>query len=86
VAQLHLEAIDCEDVEAGEDIEDPWFVVDSKISVRYLDSGMWLVDAGDYDNGGKSELVFSIHGENRGGYELFYDDFKKHAKFEFTYH
>ena len=33
-----------------------------------------------------SELVFSIHGENRGGYELFYDDFKKHAKFEFTYH
>jgi hypothetical protein len=47
---------------------------------------MWLVDAGDYDNDGKSELVFSIDRYNRGGYELFYDDFKKRTIFEFGYH
>ena len=85
-AQLHLEAIDCKDVEAGFDIDDPWFVVDAKNSVTYLDSGMWLADAGDYDNDGRSELVFSLYGDNRGGYELFYDDFKKRAQFEFGYH
>ena len=86
VAHLHLEAIDCQDVEAGFNIDDPWFVVDPKKSIRYLDSGMWLVDAGDYDNDGRSELVFSINRYNRGGYELFYDDFKQHALFEFSYH
>jgi hypothetical protein len=86
IAELHLEAIDCSDVEAGFDIEDPWFAIDPNKSVKYLDSGMWLVDAGDYDNDRSSELVFSIDRYNRGGYELFYNDFKKSATFEFSYH
>jgi len=87
LARLHLEeAVDCKDTEAGFEIDDPWFVVDSRQLVRYLDSGMWLVDTGDYDNDGRSEVVFSIDRENRGGYKLFYDDFKKRAVFEFSYH
>ena len=87
LVQLHLDnAIDCNDVEAGFEIDNPWFVIDSKGSVQYLDSGMFLVDAGDYDGDGKSELVFSIDSDNRGGYRIFYDDFKKKAEFEFTYH
>ena len=47
---------------------------------------MWLVDAGDYDNDGKSEFLFCIDQYNRGGYKLFYDDFKKRAVFQFNYH
>jgi hypothetical protein len=47
---------------------------------------LWLVDAGDYDNDGKSELIFSINRENEGGYEIWYDSFKKHAIFKFNYH
>jgi hypothetical protein len=47
---------------------------------------MWFVDAGDYGNDGKTEVVFSIAGYDTGGYELFYDDFTKHATFEFSYH
>jgi len=87
IARLHLEgAVDCNDTEAGFEIDDPWFVVDSRRSVQYLDEGMWLVDAGDYDNDDKSELIFSIDRYNRGGYELFYDDFKKRAIFKFSYH
>jgi hypothetical protein len=87
IARLHLEgAIDCSDTEAGFEIDDPWFAAKAQGSVQYLDSGMWLVDAGDYDDDGKSELVFSIVRDNRGGYELFYDEFKKHATFEFLYH
>lgn len=87
LARLHLEeAIDCKDVEAGSGIGDSWFVVDPQKNVKYLDQGMCLVDAGDYDNDGKSEIVFSLAGYNRGGYEMFYDDFKKWTRFEFSYH
>lgn len=86
LARLHLQAIDCDDTEAGFDIDDPWFLIDDKGSVRYLDSGMFLVDAGDYDADGKSELVFSIYGDNGGGYRIYYDDFKKNAEFKFNYH
>jgi hypothetical protein len=86
VARLHLEAIDCQDTEAGFDINDPWFFIDVGKSATYLDSGMWLVDAGDYDNDGKSELVFSINRENEGGYEIWYNRFRSHATFTFSYH
>jgi hypothetical protein len=86
VARLHLEAVDCQDTEAGFDIDDPWFVADAAKVVKYLDSGMWLVDAGDYDNDGSSELIFSINRENEGGYEIWYENFKKHSTFKFGYH
>ena len=87
IARLHLGgAIDCQDTEAGFEIDDSWFVAEPNNSVHYLDSGLWLVDAGDYDNDGHSELVFSINRDDRGGYELFYDDFKKRVIFEFSYH
>ena len=86
VARMHLPAIDCEDVEAGFDIDDPWYAVAPNGSVSYLGSGLQLVDAGDYDNDGKSELVFAINRDNRGGYVLFWDNFNKRAVFEFGYH
>jgi hypothetical protein len=87
VVQLHLgAAIDCNDLEASLDVDDPWFVVNPEKSVKYLDSGLWLVDAGDYDNDGRSELLFSISRDDRGGYELFYDDFMKRTVFEYSYH
>ena len=65
---------------------DYWFALSPANDITLLGNGMWLVDAGDYDNDGKSELVFSIDRYNQGGYELFYADFKKHATFEFGYH
>jgi hypothetical protein len=84
---LHLEgAIDCEDTEAGFEIPDPWFLIARSGAVRYLESGMFLVDAGDYDGDGKSELLFSLNDYNRGGYRIYYDDFKKSADFKFSYH
>jgi len=56
--------------------------IKSPISIRECG----LVDAGDYDNDGKSELVFSIDRENEGGYQIWYDNFTKHATFKFHYH
>jgi hypothetical protein len=70
----------------GDPFLDYWFAVSPGNDIALLDGGMWLVDAGDYDNDGKSELLFSIARYDTGGYELFYDDFKKHATFRFAYH
>jgi hypothetical protein len=85
IAQMRLDGYRC-DGPADDAFIDQWFVIDPAKQISSLGQGMWLVDAGDYDNDGKSELVFSINGYNRGGYELFYDDFKKRAVFEFSYH
>lgn len=63
-----------------------WYVVEPAGTTRFLDSGMWLVDAGDYDADGKSELLFAINRYDIGGYELFYDEFTKHSVFKFFYH
>lgn len=62
------------------------FAVDPGGKARLLGHGLSLVDAGDYDLDGKSELVFVLSQYNRGGYVLFSDDFVEQARFEFSYH
>jgi hypothetical protein len=47
---------------------------------------MWLVDAGDYDGDGKSEVLFAVDGYDLGGYRLFYRDFSRSSEFLFSYH
>jgi hypothetical protein len=85
VARVSLEEYRC-DGPAGDPFVDQWFSVSPTREIKFLDKAMWLVDAGDYDNDGRSELVFSIDDYNRGGYRLFYDHFQKRAVFEFGYH
>jgi hypothetical protein len=87
LARLHLEDVmDCSDPQAVFPMEDAWFVIDPSHYSNYLASGISLIDAGDYDEDGQSELLFSIFRYNRGGYQLFYDHFKKQATFEYSYH
>lgn len=85
VAQLAVKGCAIDD-ERGDELSIEWYVISPGGKAQYLDSNMHLVDAGDYDNDGKSELVFSIDDYNRGGYKLYYDDFKQRAVFEFSYH
>jgi hypothetical protein len=85
VVQVRLEDYRC-DGPPDDPFLDYWFALSPTNEITLLDNGMWLVDAGDYDHDGRSELVFSIDRYDQGGYELFYDDFKKHATFEFSYH
>lgn len=54
--------------------------------VEALGAGLTYVDAGDYDGGGRTEVLFQLSGNNKGGYELFYDHFTKHVSFTFGYH
>ena len=63
-----------------------WYVIEPTETVRLLGSDLWLVDAGDYDNDGKSEILFAITEHNKGGYRLFYRSFTKTAEFVFHYH
>lgn len=55
-----------------------WFFVGSDRVVRSLGTDWQLVDAGDYDADGKSEVVFFTGDSETGkeSYVLFYDDFR----------
>ena len=59
-----------------------WFLVGA--TVRYLGSHLELVDAGDYDGDGHSEVLFWYSAHNNDGYALFYDDFRKHVDFRWS--
>lgn len=49
-------------------------------------SELYLVDAGDYDNDGYSDVVFWIERYNGNGYALFYNNFSGYVSFEWRYH
>lgn len=84
--QLILEGSECEMLDDHSPFMGQWFAVSPKHHVSHLGEAMTLIDAGDYDNDGRSEVIFKAYGNNRGGYKLFYKDFSTHASFEFLYH
>ena len=61
-----------------------WFLLE-KGKIRYLGLGMVPIDAEDLDGDGRSEWLFASGGEGVDSYILFYDDFKKHARFDIFY-
>lgn len=83
---LSLTGYACDGPYDGTGFIGQWYVVDPSGETRFLGTDMWLVDAGDYDNSGRSAVLFSIDGYNTGGYRLFYSDFSKSAEFLFNYH
>jgi len=84
--ELSLAGYTCDSPEDGTAFIGQWYVVNPSGEPSFLGSDMRLVDTGDYDNSGSSELFFSIDGYNRGGYRLFYRDFTRSAEFSFSYH
>lgn len=61
-----------------------WFVIAD--SIQHLGANLSLVDAGDYDADGTSELLFWYSGYNKDGYSLFYDGLQKHVDYQWSYH
>lgn len=64
---------------------DNWFLIDGE-NLDYIGREMTLVDAGDYDNDGKSELLFWHNGYNEDGYILISNSFRDKSEFLWGYH
>lgn len=62
-----------------------WFYV-SKNRTKFIGTNLEVIDAGDYDNDGVSEVLFWHSAYNEDGYKLFYDSFKKSVKIYRGYH
>jgi hypothetical protein len=45
-----------------------------------------LVDTGDYDEDGKSEVIFFVSGYNEDGYAIYYNSFRKKVIWTWSYH
>jgi hypothetical protein len=83
-----LNAGDCGYVDdANDPLSAPWFFVASDGAVRRIGSFMTLLDAGDYDNDGQSELIFFLsQPEDTDGFVLYDGSFKTRVTFTWTYH
>jgi hypothetical protein len=63
-----------------------WFLVASDLKVTRLGGYMTLLDAGDYDGDGQSEVIFfEARYPDQDGYILFYDHFQKRQGLDWTY-
>lgn len=88
VAETRLNAGNCGYVDDPNDpLSDPWFFVSEAGTVRHFGSFMSLLDAGDYDNDGRSELVFFLsQPEDMDGFVLFDADLREQGRLTWTYH
>jgi hypothetical protein len=55
-------------------------------SVDYIGPNLSLIDAGDYDGDGKSDVLFWFTAYNRDGYSLLSDDLQQRADYFWHYH
>ena len=62
------------------------FAISSDGKAQYLGESLKLVDAGDYDGNGGSEVLFAIQRGNTEGYDLFFNDFGGQATFAYNHH
>jgi hypothetical protein len=86
IASANLKGYNCDGPIYDTAFDEQTFAIAPDGKVQFLAEGLRLVDAGDYDADGKSEVIFAINGYNRGGYELRYNDFAGQSVFEVGYH
>ena len=60
--------------------------INSQNELTFLRDELTYLEHGDFDNDGNDEFLFWYRRFNHNAYVLYYDDFQKSAKFEWTYH
>lgn len=88
LVETSLDAGDCGYVDDPNDpLSEPWFFVSKDGQTRRIGSFMKLLDAGDYDGDGRSELIFILNQpEDLDGFILFDSNLRKQASLTWTYH
>lgn len=89
LVETDLKLGDCDEYidDRNDPFADQWFYVSKDLTFRRLGGFLELLDAGDYDGDGKSEVIFFLtQPGDTDGYVLFYDDFKKQVENTWTYH
>jgi hypothetical protein len=88
LVETRLNAGDCGYVDDQNDpLSDPWFFVSMDGRAKRIGSFMSLLDAGDYDDDGRSELIFFLsQPEQTDGFILFDAELRKQASLLWTYH
>jgi hypothetical protein len=62
-----------------------WFLIRNN-QIAFIGNEMMLVDAGDYNGDGKSEILFWSSGYNKDGYILYFDDLQQKVEYKWSYH
>ncbi len=62
-----------------------WFLLTDNV-VDYVGNSMELVDSGDFDADGKSEVLFWHSEYNQDGYVLYFDDMRRRVDYTWGYH
>lgn len=76
-------------IEAATESDDPEYLLTFVIrnaETRQLAPNLTLVDAGDYDGDGSSEVLFKRSAYNADGYVLYSDGFSKSAELSWSHH
>lgn len=81
---IDLKKVDC-DFMAEPQLASHWFMFDSD-KIEFLGTNMELVDSGDYDGDGRSELLFWYSGYNKDGYILVYNGVRQKTEYLWSYH
>lgn len=64
---------------------DHWFHIRGD-QIKLIGIGLELVDSGDYDGDGASEILFWKSAYNRNGYALVFNNFRKVIEYVWSYH
>lgn len=88
LVETELNAGDCGYADDPNDpLSAPWFFVDSDGEAKRIGSFLYLLDAGDYDGDGRSEVIFGLNRpEDTDGFVLYDADFNKRAELTWEYH
>jgi len=86
--ETDLDAGDCGYIDDPNDpLSNPWFFVDADGKVNRIGSFLYLLDAGDYDSDGRSEVIFGLNQpEDTDGFILYDADLNKRAELTWAYH